>query len=398
MINKKNINTQKQFDLNKSIVLLMAVTCGITVANLYFMQPLLNQVTRSFNISESSAGFIVTLTQVGYALGLFLFVPLGDMKERRSLIIKMLIFVGIALFAVAFSPNYFILLAAAFFVGFTTIIPQLIVPFAAQLARPSERGKIIGTVMSGLLIGILLSRTFSGLVGQAFGWRTVYIVAGILMFLFVAFVKYFMPVSRPTTKLSYKELIFSIADLIKKERVLRESAINGALMFGSFSIFWTSLVFLLQSSKYNMGTREAGLFGLIGVVGASAAPLIGKLADRRTPRFAVGIGVILSSLAYVVFFFFGYKIIGLIAGVTLLDLGNQNGQVSNQARIQALSDDARSRINTVFMVSYFLGGALGSYLASISFEYSGWNGVCMVGFAFQFVAIIFHFVVYRKRK
>ncbi|KOF58262.1 MULTISPECIES: MFS transporter [Clostridium] len=398
MINKENIDNEKEFNLTRFVVLVMAVTCGVTVANLYFIQPLLTQVTKAFDISESSAGFVVTLTQIGYALGLFFFVPLGDMKERRSLITKMLIFVAIALLAVAFSPNYFALLVASFFIGFTTIIPQLIVPFAAQLAKPSERGKIIGTVMSGLLIGILLSRVFSGIVGQAFGWRTVYVIAGLLMLLLAVFIKYLMPVSKPTSRLSYKELIFSISGIIKKERVLRESAINGALMFGSFSIFWTSLVFLLQSNVYNMGTREAGLFGLIGVVGASAAPIIGRVADKKSPKFAVGIGVVLSTLAYVIFFFFGYKLFGLIAGVILLDLGNQTGQVSNQARIQALNDEARSRINTVFMVSYFIGGAFGSYLASISFEHSGWNGVCVVGFAFQFVAVIFHFLVYRKKK
>ncbi|MFL0252510.1 MFS transporter [Clostridium neuense] len=397
MINQKNINNKKEFNLSRFVVILMAVTCGATVANLYFIQPLLSQVTKAFNVSESGAGFVVTLTQIGYALGLFFFVPLGDMKERRSLIIKMLLFVAAALLTVAFSPNYYVLLIASFFVGFTTIIPQLIVPFAAQLARPSERGKIIGTVMSGLLIGILLSRTFSGIVGQAFGWRTVYIIAGILMLLFVIFIKYLMPLSIPTSKLSYKELIFSIGGIVKRERVLREAAVNGALMFGSFSIFWTSLIFLLQSSIYKMGTREAGLFGLIGVVGASAAPVIGRLADKKSPEFVVGIGVLLSTVAYIIFFFLGYKLLGLIVGVILLDLGNQTGQVSNQARIQALGDEARSRINTVFMVSYFLGGASGSYLASISFQYSGWTGVCVVGIVFQLVAILFHFGVYRRK-
>lgn len=395
---EKNTCSEKKFNLTTFIVLLMAVTCGVTVANLYFIQPLLTEVSNTFNVSEASAGFIVTLTQIGYAFGLFFFVPLGDMKERRSLIVKMLIFVSISLFAVAFSPNYWILLLASFFVGFTTIIPQLVVPFAAHLADPSERGKILGTVMSGLLIGILLSRTFSGVVGGILGWRIVYIFAGILMLVFALLIRRLMPASNPVSNMSYGELILSIGGIIRNERVLREAAINGALMFGGFSIFWTALIFLLKSSVYGMGAKEAGLFGLIGVVGASAAPLVGRIADKKTPRFTVGVGVVVSTAAYIILWLLGHKIFGLILGVILLDFGTQTGQVSNQARIQALSNEARSRINTVFMVSYFLGGALGSFLSSLSWQYYRWQGVCFVGLLFQVAALIMHFGVYRKKR
>lgn len=387
---------KNDFVLHKSLVLFMAVVCGITVANLYYMQPLLSQVGSTFHVSQSGAGALVTITQVGYAFGLFFFVPLGDIRERRMLIVKMLLFVVVSLLAVSFSISYGMLLVSCFLVGFTTIVPQLIIPYAAHLSEPDERGKIIGIVTSGLLIGILLSRTFSGLLGSTFGWRKVYLFAAVLILILAFFIRKLFPASKPASKIAYKDLLISIGPLIRKQRVLRESSINGALMFGSFSAFWTSLIFLLETPTYKMGAREAGLFGLFGITGALAAPIIGKLADKKSPRFTVGIGIIFASLSYICFLFLGFKLWGLMIGVVLLDLGNQNGQVSNQARVQALGDEIRSRNNTVFMVSYFAGGALGSFLGTLGFQHFGWYGVCFVGITFQILAVIFHFLVYKK--
>lgn len=345
---------KESFELNKFIIFIMALTCTVTVANLYYCQPLLGQIAKSFNVTEANAGFVVTLTQVGYALGMLFLVPLGDIKERKKLIIEMLLLVSVFLFAAFISRNYYVLLVTSFLIGFTTIVPQLIVPFAAHLSKPEERGQVIGNVLSGLLIGILLSRVFSGIIGDILGWRNVYLIASLLMVSFLFIIVFLFPKSKPTSKISYKKLIFSMWGLIKREKVLREASINGALMFGSFSIFWTALVFLLESKVYNMGSKEAGFFGLVGIVGALAAPVVGKVADKKTPRFAVGFAIIFSTIAYVCFWGMGYKIYGLVIGVILLDLGNQTGQVSNQARVQAISDQERSRINTVFMVSYLL--------------------------------------------
>ncbi|SMC21771.1 Predicted arabinose efflux permease, MFS family [Clostridium acidisoli DSM 12555] len=395
MMNKENIN-KKTFILSKSIILLMAITCGVTVANLYYSQPLLSQIANTFHVSQASAGIVSTLTQIGYAFGLFFFVPLGDVKERRSLIIKMLCFIAIALLIVAVAPSYPILLIASFLVGFTTIVPQIIVPFAAHLAKPKERGKIIGIVMSGVLIGILLSRTFSGLIGGKFGWRIVYFCAASFMILFAVLIKKLLPTSIPSSNISYKNLLSSIVPLFKSEPVLREASINGAAMFASFSAFWTALVFLLGTSTYKMGSREAGLFGLVGVAGALIAPFVGKISDKKTPRFTIGIAITLSTLSYICFWFLGYKLLGLIIGIILLDIGSQTGLVSNQARIQALNDESRSRINTVFMVFYFMGGAVGSFLGALGWQYYGWHGVCLVGILFQLIAMIFHFIIYRK--
>lgn len=378
-------------------MLLMAVVCGAAVANLYYIQPLEAQIAAAFHVSQNAAGIAAMLTQVGYAFGLLLFAPLGDMLEHRAVILRMLLLVALSLFAVGWSPSYAVLLAAMLAVGLTTIVPQLIVPYTAQLARPSDRGRAIGVVMSGLLIGILLSRTFSGLVGAAVGWRTVYFLAAGLMVCLLLVVRFFFPKSTVSGKMSYAGLLRSIPGLVKGQRTLREAAVNGFCMFGSFSAFWTSLIFLLRTPHFNMGAREAGLFGLAGIAGALAAPLVGSVADRKSPRYTVGIGVLLSTLAYVCFIAFGFHLWGLIVGVVVLDLGNQSGQVSNMARVQALGDQARSRNNTVYMFSYFIGGAAGSFLGTLDFQIFGWYGVCGVGAMFQLAAIGAHFLVYRER-
>jgi Arabinose efflux permease len=376
----------------------MAVVCGVAVANLYYIQPLEAQIADTFHISQGMAGVAAMLTQVGYALGLLFFVPLGDILERRSLISRMLVLVVVSLLAVAWSPFYVVLLIAVFFVGLTTIVPQLIVPYAAQLARPEERGKIIGNVMSGLLIGILLSRTFSGFLGSALGWRVVYLFAAIFIVVLLFLVRFLFPKSPATSRISYRELLKSMPGLIKGERCLRESALNGFFMFGSFSTFWTSLIFLLETPHYHMGAKEAGLFGLAGVAGALAASLVGKAVDKRSPRYTVGIGILLSTAAFVCFILFGFHIWGLILGVVVLDLGNQCSQVSNMARVQALGDAARNRNNTVYMFSYFVGGAAGSFFGTLFWQHFGWYGVCAVGLAFQAAAILIHFLAYRKQE
>ncbi|OXT08907.1 putative MFS family arabinose efflux permease [Thermohydrogenium kirishiense] len=387
---------EKLFVMTRSFIILMAIVCGVSVANLYYIQPLEAQIAATFHVSQGAAGIAAMMTQIGYACGLLLFVPLGDICERRSLILRMLLFVDISLLAAALSPCYLLLLFAMFTMGITTIVPQIIVPYAAHLSPPEEQGKVIGDVMSGLLIGILISRIFSGLIGAVLTWRAVYLFATGLIMILMILIRYYFPKDQPSSQISWGELLKSIPYLIKSERTLRESAINGFFMFGSFSTFWTSLIFLLETPVYHMGTKEAGLFGLAGIAGALAAPLIGKGSDIKSPRFTVGIGVILSTLAYLCFSLFGYYIWGLIAGVIILDLGNQCGQVSNQARVQALGDSARSRNNTIFMFSYFIGGAIGSFLGTLCWQHYGWYGVCMVGLTFQLAAIITHFLIYRR--
>lgn len=340
--------------MSRFLVLVMAVASGITVANLYYIQPLLVEIAESFHVTQVSVGFVAMLTQVGYALGMLSILPLADIKEKRSLIVTMLLFSACALLFMSFSFNITVISIASFAVGFTSVVPQLIVPFAAQLANPKERGRIIGSVMSGLFVGILVSRTFSGIVGEYWGWRTVYLIAAGLMIILALFLRRLLPLCPPISRMNYRDLFKSMVSLSKNLHVLREASLNGALMFAAFSAFWTSLVFLLESSHYHLGADIAGMFGLVGVTGALAAPIVGRTADKRSPRFTVGIGMISVILAYVCFWILGFKLWGLIIGVILLDLGVQSCQISNQARVHALNDEARNRLNTVYMVSYFL--------------------------------------------
>jgi predicted MFS family arabinose efflux permease len=385
-------NHEENFVLSKTLVLIMAAAGGIVVANLYYAQPLLSEIARTFKVSEGSIGIVAMLTQLGYATGMFFILPLGDIKERRKLIVLMLYLASGALLLMSVSGNITLLLFAAFTVGFTSVVPQLIVPLSAQLAPPRDRGKIIGTVMSGLLIGILLSRTFSGIIGQAFGWRVVYIIGTVLMLLLATMLKVTLPITPPTSDIKYTKLLKSLWGILRTETVLKEASINGAMMFATFSAFWTSLIFLMESPVYKLGAEAAGLFGLVGVGGALTAPLIGRIADKKSPRYTVGIAIIISTLSYICFWTLGFKIWGLIIGVILLDLGTQSGLISNQARTQALSAEKRNRINTIFMVSYFMGGSLGSILGAYFWAHFGWSGVCAVGLLFQMVAIVAHVV------
>lgn len=378
------------FKLNKFLILVMAAASGITVANLYYIQPLLADIADTFQVTQVSVGFVAMLTQAGYALGMLFLLPLADIKEKKFLIILMLCFTTGALTLMAFSFSIVVLSIAAFTVGFCSVVPQLIVPLAAQLADPKERGKIIGSVMSGLLIGILVSRTFSGFVGEYFSWRAVYIIAAVSMVVLAFFLSKVLPVCPPINKIRYKDLFTSMGRLLKAHPVLREAALNGAMMFAAFSAFWTTLVFLLESPVYHMGADIAGLFGLVGVSGAIAAPFVGKLADKRNPKFTVGISMIITILSYLCFLAFGYQFWGLIVGVILLDVGVQSCQISNQARVHSLGDEARNRINTVYMVSYFLGGSLGSILGSYFYANFGWTGVCIFGLATQAIAAANH--------
>ncbi|ABR32922.1 MFS transporter [Clostridium beijerinckii] len=383
-------NTNTRPILTKLLILVMSIACGLTVANLYYIQPLLGDIAKTFHVDQLSIGFAAMLTQIGYAIGMIFILPLGDIKEKRNLIVIMLLFSVISLMSMFFSSNIYILTISSFAVGFTSIIPQLIIPLAAQLSNPQQRGQTIGTIMSGLLIGILLSRTVSGILGSYLGWRIVYLIAAIMMFTLMLILRKLIPLCNPISDIKYSELLKSMIHLIKTEPILRESSLNGALMFSAFSAFWTTLIFLLESSHYNMGAEAAGLLGLVGVSGALAAPLVGKVADKRGSRFAIGICIVVVIVSYLLFFLFGFKILGLVLGVILLDLGVQSCNVSNQARVHSLNEETRNRLNTIYMVSFFLGGAFGSFLGSYSYSHFGWYGVCTFGIITQILALIIH--------
>ncbi len=364
--------------MDRRLMWIMAVACGLSVANLYYVQPILADIGRTFHVTVNQVGAVTTLAQIGFALGLLLIVPLGDIYNKRALIVGMLVAVSIALVAFAVAPTLPFLIVASLFLGLTTVIPQMIVPFAAILADASERGRVVGTVMSGLLIGILLARTVSGFISAQLGWRAVYWIAAGMMILLAIVLRLALPQDRAHGKtLKYGQLLASLVELARSEPLLREVGLFGAMVFGAFSAFWVTLAFFLETPPYHYGSEVAGLFGLVGVAGALAASVIGKLADRMEARQLTGITLLISLLSFVVLWFLGHWLWGLAIGVILLDLGVQGAHVSNQTRIYRLDEKIRNRANTVYMVPYFLGGSLGSFLGTYSWSIAGWNGVCI---------------------
>jgi len=392
----ENMTKSTKPAMSHFLMFLLSFASAATAANLYYSQPLLENLSQFFNVSSAVIGIAAMLIQIGYALGLVFLVPLGDIRERRSLIITMLFCSMAALLGISFASNVAWLIVGSVLIGLTSITPMLIVALAAQLAESTSRGKVIGNVMSGLLIGILLSRTFSGIVGTALGWQNVYRIAAAMMGFLIIVFYFLLPKSEPETAMNYGNLLKSLPVLLRNQVVLRQSSLIGAMMFATFSVFWTSLSFLLKSPVYNLGAQAAGIFGLAGVAGALAASFVGRIADKKNPKFTLTIGIILSFMSFICFWVFGYHLWGLIVGVILLDLGIQSGQISNQACINALDASARNRNNAVYMAFYFVGGAFGSFAGSYLWGMFGWTGVCTAGIIFQIAAFTVHISGYKS--
>jgi predicted MFS family arabinose efflux permease len=377
--------------LSQSILIMLAVIAGISVANLYYLQPLLAEISLSFKVDPTVVGIGAMLTQAGYALGMLFILPLADIRNKKFLICTVCLLAGVIMLIIGWSHSLWIFLPATLLLGIFSVTPQLIVPLGVELAQPEERGRVIGQIMSGLFIGILLSRTVSGIIGEHFGWQSVYWLAAVLMLVIVGVIIFKLPNYHQPQELKYSQLFTSIFKIAAQEPVLREAAINGALMFAVFSIFWTCLPFWLASPVYNLGPQTVGIFGLVGVVGIIAAPIAGKIADRRSPKITISFSILIVIFAYLCFGFWGKSLIGLVCGVILLDLGVQACQISNQARIFALSDLARNRINTFYMVAYFCGGAGGSWLGAYCYTHWGWTGCSIAGIVILLLATWFNF-------
>ncbi|MVN77949.1 MFS transporter [Hymenobacter sp. HMF4947] len=376
--------------LDAALVWLMALTCGLVVANIYYNQPLLAAIGRTFRVSDSHASLIATATQVGYTLGMLLVVPLGDKLERKRLMLWMLLGAAGCLAAAALAPTFGLLAAASVLIGICSAVPQLLLPMAAHLAPEADRGRIVGRVMSGLLIGILLSRTVSGYVGAHLGWRMVFEGAAGLMIALAALLAWRLPTDQPAFQGTYASLMQSLFTLTRELAPLRRSALVGASIFAAFSVFWTTLAFYLESPAYHYGSDVAGFFGLVGAVGALAAPLAGKTADTRGPRYAITLGIIMALGAYMVLGLSGGYLVGLVAGVILLDVGVQAAHISNQTLVFSLRPEARSRLNTVYMTGYFTGGSIGSVVGGLAWMHYGWPGVCTIGGVFVALALVLH--------
>ncbi|PWK75896.1 putative MFS family arabinose efflux permease [Mucilaginibacter oryzae] len=395
--NMSTISTQKQHPQLTTLTLwIMTIATGLVVANIYYNQPLLADMAHTFKVSDKKAQQISLFTQIGYASGLLFIIPLADMRRRKRLILIDLVLVIIALIGSAMAQSVVLMMVAGFLVGVSSVIPQLLIPMAAHLAKPHERGKKIGFVMSGLLIGILLSRTLSGFVGEHFGWRAMYYIAAGLMVLIWLMILLFLPEVEPDYKGNYAKLMKSLVHLIKTQPKLRIAAFRGALCFACFSAFWTTLVFLLKQPQFNEGSEAAGMFGLVGAFGALAAGLMGRLSDKMDAYKLSGYTLSLILISFIVFYFSSHSMAGLIIGVIILDLGVQATHISNQSIIFALIPEARNRINTVYMVSYFIGGALGTFFASQVWKSYQWTGVCVIGIVLSLFVLAVHVLSYKK--
>lgn len=365
--------------LNPRIVLILAISCGITVANLYWAQPLLDSIANTFGSNVTTAGLIVTLTQIGYAIGLVLLVPLGDILERRKLIVIVLLISSLSLISAALSPAILIFMLSSLAIGITSVVAQILVPFSATLAQEHERGKVVGRVMSGLLLGILLARTLSGIISAFLGWRYVFGIASVLIILLSILLNRTLPKSKIETNLSYPKLLKTVWDLVKTERVLRIRSLYGLLGFASFSVLWTSLTFLLAHSPYNFSDAVIGMFGLIGASGAASATIAGKIADKGYTKAATGIFLFSLVISFFLMIFGRTSLVPLIIGIIIFDFAAQGAHILNQSEIYKLRPEARSRLTTAYVTSFFIGGSIGSVTSAMVFSKYGWVGVCILG-------------------
>lgn len=368
--------------LTPALLWVMSLAAAAAVANIYYNQPMLADMMRSFRVGPREIGLVATCTQLGYAIGMPLFVPLGDIVERRRLLVSLFLAVAASLVATAMAQNLVWIVAASFLVGVTTVIAQIMIPLAAELAPPGQQGRTIGMILSGALLGILLARTISGTVAKYFGWRMMYWVAAVVALLFALLLQLQLPRVPGKSGITYKRLIRSIFRLVLEQPKLRQVSFLAAMFFASFIAFWTTLVFLLETPPYHYGSQTAGLFGLVGATGVMVAPIAGRQADRRSPRFVVGIALVVVLAAFAVFWLLGFQLWGLVLGVILLDAGVQGAQVANQSSVLALLPEARNRVNTVYMISYFTGGSIGSLLGSWAWGRWHWHGVCGCGVGF----------------
>ena len=380
----------------RHLVALLALAMGAGIANLYYAQPLLHTITSALHVTDGAAGLLVTASQIGYAVGLLLLVPLGDLVERRILIITLLTLTSVASVAAALAPAFTVLAGALAVLGLTSAVVQIIVPMAASLAGDHERGQVVGTVMSGLLIGILAARTISGALSALGGWRLVFWVAAGLLFVLAVLLTRVLPAAQPTQKLGYGELMRSVLTLIRTEPVLRQRMVLGAAGMGSFTLLWTALTLLLAGPPYHYGPGAIGLFGLAGLVGAAAAPLSGRFADRGHARLVTTLALAVYLVSWAVLALGTHSIVALVAGIILLDLVQQTLQINHQSAVYALRPDARSRLTTAFIIPMFIGGAIASALTTAIYPTYGWYGVVVLGVALVTSALAFWLVTERR--
>jgi predicted MFS family arabinose efflux permease len=376
--------------LSRAVVVLFAMACGLAVANVYYAQPLLDTMADEFGISHAMVGIIVTITQIGYGLGLLLVVPLGDLLDRRRLVVGQSLLSVIALLVVALAPTGAVLLAGMAAVGVFAVVTQVLVAYAAILAQPAQRGRVVGSVTSGIVAGILLARTVAGTLSDLFGWRSVYLVSAVATLLVCVLLYQVLP--RQTvrhTRVSYPRLIGSVFTLFIEEPVLRIRAILALLIFAAITVLLTPMVLPLAAPPFSLSHTEIGLFGLAGAAGAFGASRAGSLSDRGYAQRTTGVGLAIMLLSWLPMALLPYSLWGLIVGVVAIDFGLQSVHVTNQSLIYRLRPEAQSRLAAGYMMFYSIGCAAGSIMSTLVYAQAGWNGVCLVGAAISALALLF---------
>lgn len=387
-VTKPNLNQQPS--MSHALALLFATACGMSVANIYFAQPLLDQLSNEFGINHSIIGVVITITQIFYGLGLLLLVPLGDLLNQRRLIVGQMLLSTTALVIVGTASSSMVLFAGMALVGLLAVVTQTLVAFAATIASPTERGRVVGIVTSGIVIGILLARTFAGILTDVAGWRSVYLFSAALMLLMVfMFIKMLPNVEREVKSLSYPQLIRSVLALFIQERTLRVRSVLAMLIFADFSILWTSLVLPLSTPPIALSHSAIGAFGLVGVAGALAAARAGKLADQGYGQRTTGIALALLLISWLFISYIEQSLIALVIGIVLLDLAVQAIHVTNQTMILPLHTEARSRLTAGYMVFYSIGSAGGSIASTQIYVHFGWGGVSLLGASVSALALLF---------
>lgn len=384
--------------LSRSMILLFAIASGLSVANIYYAQPLLDRMAQDIGISPASVGLVVTFSQIGYALGLFFLVPLGDLMNRRRLIITQLLLSVLALLMVALSSNYIVLFLSMMSVGLLAVVVQVLVAFTATLAAPGEGGRAIGVVTSGIVLGILLARTVAGFLTDLAGWRSVYFVSAIVTLLMTGLLCRTLPGHRRETGATYAALLKSTVVLFFEEPLLRLRSAFAFFIFATFSTLWTSLVLHLRAPPFSFSHSVVGLFGLVGVAGALGAARAGRLADGGYAQWTTGVGLSLLLISWLPMGFMGGSYWALIVGIIILDLAVQAVHVTNQSIIFSLRPDGHSRLVAIYMIFYSLGSGGGSISSTAVYAKFGWSGVCLLGAFFSGAALMLQFFSLGLRK
>ncbi|WP_428556407.1 MFS transporter [Pseudomonas edaphica] len=374
--------------MTRGMVMLFAFCCGAIVANIYYAQPIIELIAPDIGLTPALASLIVSLTQIGYALGLFFLVPLGDLLENRKLMIITNLVAIASLLGAAFAEQPNVLLLVSLLIGFSSVSVQILIPLAAHLAPAESRGRVVGSIMGGLLLGILLARPVSSLVADHFGWRAMFMAAAAVMVFISAVLMLTIPKRQPDHSASYGQLLGSLGTLLRKQPLLRQRAFYQGCMFATFSLFWTAAPLEL-ARNHGLSQSEIALFALVGALGAIAAPIAGRLADAGHTHRASLLAMLFAALSFLPAFVHPlYSVIGLAVTGVVLDFCVQMNMVLGQRTIYALDANSRSRLNALYMTSIFIGGAFGSAIASSVYEHGGWLGVMLVGSAFPLVALL----------